>query len=200
MFANLIQTNQTLSTALRLGMISNKQAWYLTGNCAAFYSSFPPIQFMFDDKYVFNIDPTDYMIMYGGNCVILVGPTDDQTIFGNSAIIGYSFLAGFYAGFDVEMNKIGFAPINNQKSYVTVVPHSVIDDIVSDIKNIPGWAIALIVIAVIVIIVAIFFLVRRYRLKQLSSNLQDYNDQTALIDDSEHGEKTFDMSGKATLN
>ena len=69
---------------------------------------------MFDNKYTFNLHPSDYLVMFSSNCVLLVGPTDDLTIFANSVIIGYSFLSGFYAAFDVANEKIGFATLKSQ--------------------------------------------------------------------------------------
>ena len=85
-------------------------------------------------------------------------------------------------------------------SFVTVVPHSEFDHLVDEVKSLAGWAIALIVIVVLLVVVVIIFLVRRYRLKKLEHNLEHYNDQTALMNDSGHGEKTFDTQGKAYLN
>ena len=200
MIANLYTTNATLVTAMKQTIINGQLVYQLKGDCAQYYSSFPNFEFMFDDKYIFNLHPSDYMVMFSTNCVLLVAPTDDQTNFGDSVIIGYSFLAGFYAAFDVANKRIGFAPLNSQMSFVAVVPHSEFDHLVDEVKSLAGWAIALIVIVVLLVVVVIIFLVRRYRLKKLEHNLEHYNDQTALMNDSGHGEKTFDTHGKAYLN
>ncbi len=114
--------------------------------------------------------------------MILINPTDQNGPFSNSVVLGYSFLTGFYAAFDLDAGKIGFSPQVSSLSYVTVNQNGLPDEkpqVMPD-DSFPVWVIILIVISLIVILFGVFYYVKIAKNKRLAKQLKESNDEDSI--------------------
>lgn len=138
----------------------------------------PQIQFVFSSKeeVVFSLDPTNYVLDYNGNCILLINPTDDSGPYNNSVILGYSFLSGFYAAFDLEQGVVGISPVPFTLSSATIMdpeppgpgPNPNPTPSPQPATKFPVWAIIIIVLAVVLTLLGIFYFLKLQRNKKLS--------------------------------